>query len=233
MLRINYLDGYYEGEVNYNNKPHGRGKLVNENGITLSGEFRNGGPYLCTMYKNNVKRFYGYFENGRQKGEGEIYENGRVVAKGYCIDYMLNGKGAKYNSTGFKTEEGIYNDNLIHVSGTYYYPNGQKATFDRIEHHTKEVFGLKMYSNTGILIYEGDFKNSKKHGYGTEYNSNGVRIYEGWYKEGKYHGYGRLQYTDGEYVGYFENGMRHGKGEFRFKDGRITRGTFSNNKFIG
>jgi hypothetical protein len=71
----------------------------------------------------------------------------------------------------------------------------------------------KEYLN-GQLIYDGEYKNNKRHGKGKEYY-NGIIIYDGEYKNDKKHGKGKEFYENGEL--YFE-GMycfgEKGKGNF-------------------
>ena len=66
------------------------------------------------------------------------------------------------------------------------------------------------------LIFEGEYKNGKREGYGKEYYEAGYLEFEGEYKNGKRNGKGKEYYIftealrfEGEYV----NGERHGKGK--------------------
>lgn len=73
-------------------------------------------------------------------------------------------------------------------------------------------------SYNGIEIgdkYEGEFKNSLKHGHGKEQFSNGD-FYIGNYVNGAPDGYGEYYWTNGcQYKGFFLNGLRHGKGVWK------------------
>ena len=69
-------------------------------------------------------------------------------------------------------------------------------------------------------IYEGEFKDAKRHGQGTHTNKSGEK-YEGEFKDGLYDGQGTLTFpsiTDNpdiyryQYVGEFKDGKRHGHG---------------------
>ena len=47
-------------------------------------------------------------------------------------------------------------------------------------------------------------------------------IYEGMWKENKKHGQGKLQYANGDiYIGQFQNDKCHGTGTIKYKDGTI------------
>ena len=54
--------------------------------------------------------------------------------------------------------------------------------------------------------YEGEFKEGKKHGFGTYTFHEGSK-YEGEYKDGEYHGQGTFTFTDGsKYEGEWKDG---------------------------
>ena len=58
-------------------------------------------------------------------------------------------------------------------------------------------------------------------------------IYEGMWKENKKHGQGKLQYTNGDiYIGEFQNDKCHGPGTMRYKDGREFNGIWENNEIV-
>ena len=41
-MTVEGQDGFYDGEINAQNKAHGKGKFVSENGNTWSGIFQDG-----------------------------------------------------------------------------------------------------------------------------------------------------------------------------------------------
>lgn len=75
--------------------------------------------------------------------------------------------------------------------------------------------------------YEGEFKNSKKHGYGKYFIYSMKAMYEGTFKEDTYNGTGILtNYNDEDlkdfhsrYVGEFRENAPHGHGSYFFSDG--------------
>jgi len=80
--------------------------------------------------------------------------------------------------------------------------------------------------------YSGDWKDDKRHGYGTYYWSNGS-LYSGEWVDDKREGYGtRVWPNKNRYTGQYLNHKRHGEGEFTFSNGSIFTGTFEDNKFI-
>lgn len=48
-----------------------------------------------------------------------------------------------------------------------------------------------------VIDYKGEWKNSKKEGYGVQTWADGAR-YEGFWKNGKAHGKGKFFHTDGD-----------------------------------
>ena len=71
------------------------------------------------------------------------------------------------------------------------------------------------YSSDGVLIYAGEFLDSKRHGLGAEFWLDGLaHKFLGNFKNNQYEGKGKLFYPDKnvEYDGEFLNGKKHGKG---------------------
>jgi len=70
-------------------------------------------------------------------------------------------------------------------------------------------------------VYEGDWKDDKKHGEGKCTFADGS-VYEGELKNDKVHGEGKCTFASGEvYEGELKNGKRHGEGENTFASGTI------------
>ena len=58
-------------------------------------------------------------------------------------------------------------------------------------------------------------------------------IYKGNFKDGKRHGYGTYYWSEGsKYEGNWSNGNQHGEGKYTFADGEVTEGEWSNGEFI-
>jgi len=80
--------------------------------------------------------------------------------------------------------------------------------------------------------YSGDWKENKRHGFGTYYWSNGS-LYTGEWFDDKREGFGtRVWPNKNRYTGEYQNHKRHGTGEFTFSNGSVFTGTFEDNKFI-
>jgi hypothetical protein len=76
--------------------------------------------------------------------------------------------------------------------------------------------------------YVGQFKNGKRHGYGTYHFVTGDR-FEGEYRNGLREGYGTYQFKKGDrYVGYFHKGKYHRWGAYFFTNGDKFFGEYEN-----
>ncbi len=89
------------------------------------------------------------------------------------------------------------------------------------------------FNRNGILVYEGDWENNKYHGQGKYIFPNG-NIYEGGFKNGKSDGFGTQKDTNGEkYEGYWRKEKRHGNGK-SYKNGKLVyEGGFENGYMHG
>tara|TARA_B100001059_G_scaffold114388_1_gene114648 strand:+ start:742 stop:1278 length:537 start_codon:yes stop_codon:yes gene_type:complete len=114
------------------------------------------------------------------------------------------------------------------------------------------------YYFTGEFLgdkYTGEWKNDKKHGYGTYTWKNGNKYegvyyddfpngqgtlfysngdnYVGGFKDGLYHGQGTETFASGDkFVGNHKDGNRHGQGTYIWPDGKREIGFFMNGEYI-
>jgi hypothetical protein len=100
----------------------------------------------------------------------------------------------------------------------YYY----KETTTKDEHLLKLMVEEPIiYYKDGEKMYEGDVQN----GYGKYYSEDGILLYEGYFKNKKFHGKGKQYIPFGiVYEGEFENGKKKGSGIFYQEDGKIFEG---------
>lgn len=209
--------GYrYYGEIDKEGKPNGVGMLVrnwNESG-------RYDMPVWTTMYEDGycVELVYiGEFKDGYKEGYGlEFDEAGTYdmpVLKyvGEFVHGRKEGEGIEYLRVFIgDTYDGTYDDRLL-------------------ENHYAEY---SESANTGLLFpklvktqiwYEGEFKEDKFDGKGTEYWNVSCVKYEGNFKNGSYSGKGTLYDIDGNlcYEGEFKSGKYNGKGILYDEQGKI------------
>ena len=69
----------------------------------------------------------------------------------------------------------------------------------------------------GELLYQGEFKDNKKHGYGEEVVSG--QVYKGYFKDNQRHGEGTFDNGKSIKKGTFKQGSLHGKGSMETYDG--------------
>ena len=98
---------------------------------------------------------------------------------------MKNGKAKKYDYNGKLEFEGEYKYGEIWNGGIRQYFENKNDII--IEYNNGEKTGRIKELNhlTGKLIFEGQYSNGIKNGYGKEYNNEGEVIFEGEYKDGK------------------------------------------------
>ena len=119
--------------------------------------------------------------------------------------------------------------NIVYEGQFYnHLPHGQgKCTYESKDPHTGDM--------KGVSVYEGNFENGERTGYGRNINHNGYS-YEGYWKNGQYNGHGvftRLDglIYDGEMGG--DNGTRNGQGKLTYPDGKTYEGGWKNGKMEG
>tara|TARA_B100000035_G_scaffold63895_1_gene51803 strand:+ start:17894 stop:18322 length:429 start_codon:yes stop_codon:yes gene_type:complete len=94
----------------------------------------------------------------------------------------------------------------------------------------KKVNGVQTFDNGDV--YEGSFKDGKKHGKGVLKTRNN-RSYEGDWEFDKPHGFGINTFPNGKiYTGNFENGKPVGEGQWTYADGRTYNGIWVKGEFI-
>jgi hypothetical protein len=90
----------------------------------------------------------------------------------------------------------------------------------------KIINGLGIYTFHNGDVYEGYFKDDKRHGKGRVTFHSGA-LYEGYFKDDKKHGKGKYTFPNGTvYIGYFKDDKKHGKGIYKLPNGNIYKGYF-------
>ena len=227
-----FLNGQYNGEgIEYfyhskNKKYEGKFKngIYNGHGIQYKEE---GGEIYKGIFKDGhlikgtekTEYYVGQIDNGVREGKGKQYINKKLrfdglFKKGKFIE------GIVYDINNKKFFEGkISEDNRI--EGKFY--NEDNNFEGKFEDFCKSADYIIIFTNDCNIIFEGEFKNGMKCGYGRDYLNN----YEGEFLYDMYHGKGKYSYDfEGEfkngkksgiwkeynYEGYFKNGIKDGKG---------------------
>jgi hypothetical protein len=197
---------FYEGVLNKNDVPNGKGKCTYNDGDIYEGHWKNGkkNGNFKHVFPNGDK-FEGQYKNNIRNGKGkETYINGDVY-EGYFKNGKKNGEGT-YKFKDGALYEGHYKNNVANGYGKYKYKDGQ--------------------------LYEGHFKNNKRNGTGKHTYANGD-VYEGQYKDGERNGKGKEKGVNGcVFIGHYKDGKCDGKGMERCKN-KTRKGIWKNGKFTG
>ena len=99
--------------------------------------------------------------------------------------------------------------------------------------YNNEFNGWNIYINPLGIIYIGLFINNYLNGKGYCYNSENEYIYKGDFKYTKKEGFGEEFYLGNKYKGQFKNDKKDGNGEMTLKNNDFYIGNFLNDKFNG
>ena len=101
------------------------------------------------------------------------------------------------------------------------------------EYKDGKKHGYGTYTWADGSQYVGEYKDDNRHGQGTLTPTNGDK-YVGQYKDGKKYGYGTYTFTSGEkYVGGFKGGKMNGQGTYTWADGEKYVGEFKDDNRHG
>ncbi|MBF0273977.1 MAG: hypothetical protein HQK84_01965 [Nitrospinae bacterium] len=143
----------------------------------------------------------------------EIYSDSRAV--------QLNSKRVYYN--------GEYKNSLMEGKGSF---SGSEGMYIG-EFKSGHINGHgTFYFNNGA-VYEGNWSNDARHGFGKMVMPGGKPAFEGIWKDDMPNGSGIMHRSDGAIVeGVFENGFS-GVGTIKYLDGNIYRGEFTDGERNG
>lgn len=191
----------YEGLVDEQQQPHGKGKLTVGNTV-FEGEFLHGKMHgFGRLVRAYGDEYEGEFRDNLYHGKGVLISKehyGLLVQRyeGQFEKGMKSGSGKLLMSSSASYEGGFYQDKF-HGKGV-------------LKSGPRQLSGRNGYS------YDGEWDSGKIHGYGTESYPSGAR-YEGKFYNGRKHGYGKYSgngLTNGGYTyeGQWVNGIRQGLG---------------------
>ncbi|MFC1669200.1 MORN repeat-containing protein [Spirochaetota bacterium] len=221
------------------------------------------------VYSDGISRYTGRWKNGKRNGPGNFkgkysYLNPGHKGEDFNVEFKGNWKeGKRYGQGTFIALDGklkgtkyigLYENNVAHGNGIYYYPGG------RVQY--SGGFKMGKYHGSGTAnyrsgnVYKGQFKEGKRHGMGHYNFRNGDRYvgqlengkfngkgrydskrrgfyYVGRFKNGRYNGKGIIYYKNGnKYDGHFKGGKRHGKGFMHYKSGLVKECTYQKGRLI-
>ena len=195
----------FEGEY-LNNLAHGRGKKFYNNGqVQLEGEYLYGRIWNIKGYDINNNLIY-ELKNGKGFIKEFDYDN-NIIYEGEYLYGLRNGKGKEYDEDENVKYEGEYLYDY-RIKGKEYIKGILK--FDGKYLYNKKYDG-KGFDDNGKVIYELINGNGKV----KEYNDNNILIFEGEYLNGRKNGYGKEYFNflgKLKFEGFFLNDMKKGKG---------------------
>ena len=127
--KIQYEDGTcYEGNVNDNDLPNGKGIIYDKNNnISYEGDFVNGKKEGKGKFFHKSKNFYyiGEFKNDKRHGKGTLYyKNNNIHYEGDFVDGKKHGKGIEYDENGIIGYKGDFIEGEWEGNGEVYDFNG-------------------------------------------------------------------------------------------------------------
>ena len=185
-----YYKGKYTGEIN-NGKPHGYG-------IFLEANYYNNDDGYDSMDYDWEYKYEGRFKDGLFHGKGEFtVDNPFICYKGNFKDGKYNGLGYIYHDSNDYYD---YNGNFL--NGEFHDKNAKYRYFILDDSDTERMLKGHKFDNVEEIriIYNGEFKNGNKNGYGELVKS--VKCYGD-------------NYDYETYKGAWENNNKHGKGILR------------------
>ncbi|GHS91484.1 hypothetical protein AGMMS49949_01970 [Alphaproteobacteria bacterium] len=179
----------YEGAVNKNGKPHGKGVLKYDDGRIYDGEWVNGKEHgTGTLTKPDGSTYKGDWVKGKKHGTGILTTADGSTDKGDWVNGKRQGKGEQTYKDGYLFwYTGCWLEDRWHGWGILRLKDGSTYA-GYFDHGLKEGNGMLMYRDGK---YDGDFKADKRDGRGKMEYCDGT-IYDGSWKDDKRNGYGRL-----------------------------------------
>lgn len=224
---INYC---YIGSININNQRHGKGMLILYAGEKYEGTWRNDSFYGWGRHitaegivfeglfinwlingkgiKKSLKNYtyIGEFKKSLREGKARE-ETDEYTYEGLFAKDKKNGFGkVKYKDTN-DSYEGIFEENEITGSGTYYWGSGNTYTGQFLK---GKMNGKGKYKWVNGEEYEGEYIYNIKQGKGSFKWVDG-RIFKGFFKDGKPNGSGKLLIENVDHDVEFVNGVLQGK----------------------
>ena len=200
-----YNNGTYNGFFK-KNKRHGHGTYNFKSGDKYSGQWNRGNKHgQGTYYYPSGNKYVGQWKNDYKHGQGTMtYKNG-LIEKGVWQNNKFI--GSKSEKSFFKNQ--IKAKDTIKSNQTNKCPSSG---------YKDNCIGRITYTSGNV--YEGSFKNNKRHGQGTFYFNKGKwkgDKYIGQWKDNQPYGVGTYKYANGDiYEGESLNEEKHVQGTYKF-----------------
>ncbi|KAL0221405.1 hypothetical protein RCL1_001259 [Eukaryota sp. TZLM3-RCL] len=220
-IRSLLLDAHvYIGHVDSQNRPHGSGVILSDDGSLFVGHFHKGkrsglGSTMTKSDPDTTTCTVSTYEAAVQKGDAvEVtFDSKDVTVFAGKLDQNVKSGHGLVASVSRGTQEFAFEM----VTGNF--------VDNKLEGVVRAVDGDALY--TGQLDSKG-----RRTGVARVVSSKG--IFEGFLEDGKPNGHGSWVGVDGErFFGQFVNGVRSGEGTCQFSDGTVYRGQFNDGSFHG
>ena len=217
-------DGCYEGEF-FEGLKSGKGRYEYSNTNIYDGYWKNGLRHGsgCFEFTNGYK-YCGDWVDGIPNGKGqENYTDGSKF-EGNFVHGVKNGQGKMVFNNGNNIYDGEWLDDKMHGHGKFV-----SRILDLQNSHDKfDSFCSDAYFNSdensndeGDYVYNGQWKNGLKDGFGVETYSTG-NTFEGRWHQGTKSGHGKYIFCNGNiFEGEWTDNIFNGTGRFIKKDGTI------------
>lgn len=170
-------------------------------------------------------------ENDTNNYSSITWDSGRYTGE-LNDNTMPDGFGVWFNTNG-DNYKGDWKNGKKHGQGTYIWADGRKYT-GAWENDYRNGQGHWIYPEKGHE-YKGEWKNGFFHGHGVFIitTAEGQEIYDGEYKRSKKHGYGTWTFPDGSiYEGELQDGKKHGMGLLIDAYGNETKGEWKDDRYV-
>jgi hypothetical protein len=201
----------YRGDVDEENRPNGRGRMVFWNASTYEGEWRAGvfeghGEIVWA----DGSSYVGEWRQGLQHGRGVLEDVEGCTHDGEWQENRLHGQATRTLADG-SVMEGSWEAGVLNGQGSH----RQRDLLKR--------YGLLEWHET----YRGEYRKGRRHGHGVETTNHGT--YSGQWEDGLRHGIGKYDQTERQtmgwsYRGRYREGQRHGHGVLSSTQGHYFSG---------
>jgi len=212
---MNNLNTISEKDSNYDNyyQPANTSRQsLNEKNKSFHKQFfmvRNETCSHRSSYTTSDSIYIGNYVNKKRNGKGKLILSDQSYYEGNFKDGEFDGNGY------FRTRNYIYKGQFI---------AGKKSGKGKLENFSSKS------------IYEGEFKNDMKEGYGVEKFYDGS-VYKGYYSRDMKQGLGILTLKKEKGISIFEGEFKNdkiwGKGKYKWDNGKEYEGEWENNEISG
>lgn len=168
-------------------------------------------------FKDNTIKYVGYFKNDKYDGNGTKY----IKILKHDINY-INELEQKYKFVKGGKYVGLFKEGKYNDMGSLYDKDDKKIFEGQYKNGMRCGYGVEYMNDT--KIFDGQYNNGTRNGSGIEYYSSGVIKFEGFYKNGRRCGPG-IEYYKNSCVkckaNYIDNYYKTGPAIEYYKNGYV------------